>query len=69
MRINGDTNILGNITSSANISASGNLQGVNFHAFNTITRVGVSAGQYNTGNQTVVGNQAGYTTPATTKQQ
>jgi hypothetical protein len=43
-----------------NISASGNLQGVNFHAFNAITRVGVDAGSGNTGTlQTAVGATAG----------
>jgi hypothetical protein len=49
-----------NITASSNISASGNLQGANFHAFNTITRVGRSAGSGNTGlYQTAIGYRAG----------
>jgi hypothetical protein len=56
----GGVRVTSAITASSNISASGNLQGVNFHAFNNITRVGVSAGSGNTGNyQTAVGNGAG----------
>jgi hypothetical protein len=49
-----------NITASNNISASGYLQGVNFHAFDGITRVGVTAGYNNIGaSQTAVGYAAG----------
>jgi hypothetical protein len=69
MRLDGDSQRVGiNKTTPGealevvgNISASGNLQGANFHAFNDITRVGVSAGSGNTGiYQTAVGNNAGY---------
>jgi hypothetical protein len=50
----------GNITASDNISASGNLQGANFHAFNDVTRVGATAGYNNTGDsQTAIGVLAG----------
>ncbi len=50
-----------NITASGDISASGNLQGVNFHAFNEITRVGYGAGSGNTGDsQTAIGYRAGF---------
>jgi hypothetical protein len=58
--VSGSNAFLNHITASGNISASGYLQGVNFHAFNDITRVGYRAGNSNQGDsQTAVGYGAG----------
>jgi hypothetical protein len=68
--VSGSNATLNHITASGNISASGNLQGANFHASTAITRVGASAGSGNTGlYQTAIGNQAGNSNQGVTHKQ